>query len=96
MFAGFPAGLFEFTVCRGLRQRDLFSEFARLPAADRMDGIRESAMIPEVDHESFAPQRAAREALFDCCYSWRQRRVGDPRVAKPMVVMPGFRRLMPI
>lgn len=59
MFAGFPAGMVEFTVCPGLRQRDLFSEFARLPAADRMDGIGESAMIPEVDQKSPGPQWAA-------------------------------------
>ena len=60
----------EFTVCPGLRQRDLFSEFARLTAADRMDGIGESAMIPTGNHESSGPLWAVESTVLDVCYCY--------------------------
>lgn len=60
----------EFTVCPGLRQRDLFSEFARLTAADRMDGIGESAMIPIGNHESSGPLWAVKRTVLDVCSRW--------------------------
>lgn len=61
----------EFTVCPGLRQRDLFSEFARLSSADRMDGIGESAMIPNGNHESPGLLWAVERTVLYVCYCCR-------------------------